>query len=133
MSQAHFWVALVAGLSLSSCGGGGNGSSSESVSGDLEIKLPEVPGWGTAQILDLGPGDAVTPQLEVNANGDALAIWHQREGTIFNIWARQFSSITGTWAAPVSLDTCADSALLPSASGNRQSSIAKPREESVDR
>jgi len=35
-------------------------------------------------------GDAFVPQIAVDGSGNALAVWHQFDGTVFNIWANRF-------------------------------------------
>lgn len=35
-------------------------------------------------------GDAQFPQIAMDSSGNALAVWHQSDGTRFNIWANRF-------------------------------------------
>ncbi len=51
-------------------------------------------GWGTAELIETdNAGDAASPQIAVDANGNAIAVWYQSDGTRDNIWANR-------WLAP---------------------------------
>ena len=50
-------------------------------------------GWGAAGTIDDGSGDAYNPQIALDANGNALAVWQQFDGASVNIWANR-------WIAP---------------------------------
>jgi len=53
-------------------------------------------GWGTAELIDLDDaGPANDPQLAVDANGNAIAVWRQSDGTRRNIWAGRFTPSEG--------------------------------------
>lgn len=48
-------------------------------------------GWGTAEFIETdNVGSAVTPQIAIAPNGNALAVWSQFDGTRTNIWANRF-------------------------------------------
>jgi uncharacterized protein YbdZ (MbtH family) len=48
-------------------------------------------GWGTAALIETdNAGDANEPQIAVDANGRALAVWYQSDGTRSNIWSNRF-------------------------------------------
>ncbi len=48
-------------------------------------------GWGTAELIETdNAGDASNPQVAIDANGNALAVWHQFNGTINNVWSNRF-------------------------------------------
>jgi hypothetical protein len=48
-------------------------------------------GWVSSQIIDTeNLGDALYPQLAVNALGDALAVWQQSNGQVSNIWSNSY-------------------------------------------
>jgi hypothetical protein len=48
-------------------------------------------GWGTAALLETdNAGDANEPQIAIGANGQALAVWYQSDGTRSNIWSNRF-------------------------------------------
>ena len=47
--------------------------------------------WGTAALIEAASGgDAYHPQIALAANGNALAVWEQSDGTHTNIWANRF-------------------------------------------
>lgn len=48
-------------------------------------------GWGTAALIETNnAGDANEPQLALGANGNALAVWYQSDGTRTNVWSNRF-------------------------------------------
>jgi hypothetical protein len=48
-------------------------------------------GWGTAALIETdNAGDAGSPQIAFDANGNALAVWRQYDGTRYNIWSNRF-------------------------------------------
>lgn len=47
--------------------------------------------WGVAELIETdNTGDAYYPQIAVDANGNALAVWQQSHGTRYNISAKHF-------------------------------------------
>ena len=50
-------------------------------------------GWGTAEVIETETHDAETPQISVDADGNALAVWKQSDGTNDSIWSNY-------WVAP---------------------------------
>ncbi|MDB5765010.1 MAG: hypothetical protein JWQ21_4005 [Herminiimonas sp.] len=47
--------------------------------------------WRTAQLIETdNAGDASSPQIAVDAGGNALAVWQQFDGTTNNIWSNRF-------------------------------------------
>ena len=48
-------------------------------------------GWGTAALIETdNAGDASSPQVAIDTNGNALAVWQQYDGTRYNIWANRY-------------------------------------------
>ena len=48
-------------------------------------------GWGAAVLIETdNVGDAGTPQIAVDANGNAQAVWVQSDGTRNNIWVNRY-------------------------------------------
>ncbi|MBN2401064.1 MAG: hypothetical protein JXN64_01570 [Spirochaetes bacterium] len=47
-------------------------------------------GWGTAVLIETGTENAQNPQIAINADGNAIAVWEQDDGTRYNIWANYF-------------------------------------------
>ena len=57
-------------------------------------------GWGTAELIETdNAGWAYAPQVAVDPNGNALAVWQQKGGTQYNIWANRFTLAAGWGAA----------------------------------
>jgi hypothetical protein len=62
-------------------------------------------GWGTAVLLESNnAGSAGDPQIAFDANGNAIAVWQQSDGTRNNIWANRYTSGTG-WGTPQLIET----------------------------
>ncbi|MBI5778896.1 MAG: Ig-like domain-containing protein [Planctomycetes bacterium] len=60
--------------------------------------------WRTPVLVETdNAGDAGGPQIAVDANGNALAVW-RRDGTTANIWANRYVSGTG-WATAGPIET----------------------------
>ena len=54
--------------------------------------------WGTAQLIETdNAGGAYNPQIAMDGNGNALAVWAQSDGTRNNISANRFNTASGTW------------------------------------
>jgi FG-GAP-like repeat len=61
---------------------------------------PPSPGWSEPQQIDhLEGGDAMWPDVAMNDNGDAMAVWSQREGDSTSIWASKRAAGEG-WRGP---------------------------------
>ena len=62
--------------------------------------------WGTAAMIETdNAGDANNPQIAVDANGNAVAVWHQHDGTRTNIWSNRYSASTGLWGTAALIET----------------------------
>jgi hypothetical protein len=61
-------------------------------------------GWGTAGLIETGTGDANSPQIAIDANGNAIAVWHQSDGTRDNIWANRYTAGAG-WGTASLIET----------------------------
>jgi hypothetical protein len=47
--------------------------------------------WGTAELIETDDtGDASTPQIAIDADGNAIAVWQQNDGSHYSIWANRF-------------------------------------------
>lgn len=91
------------------CGGSGSRPSEEESGGPAGGGDSE-PGaapkaWGTAALLETDDsGGADGPQVVLDADGNAMAIWSQSDGARFNIWANRFVKGTG-WGPPEKIET----------------------------
>ena len=62
-------------------------------------------GWGTAVLIETdNAGSALDPQVAVDGSGDAVAVWSQSDGTIYNIWSNRYVAGTG-WGAAEMIET----------------------------
>jgi hypothetical protein len=103
------WLAAVLGaaLLLGACGGGGGG-------GGTLPPPATTKAWQTAQLIEtLNAGDAANPQIAVQANGSAMAVWRQSDGVRTNILASRYAPGSG-WSTPEFVETDdADFAIHP--------------------
>ena len=61
--------------------------------------------WGTAQLLEsVDVGNANEPDIAMGADGNGVAVWHQTDGTRFNVYASRYSVGSDTWGAPELLE-----------------------------
>jgi hypothetical protein len=62
-------------------------------------------GWGIATLIETdNAGNATTPQIALDANGNALAVWEQSDGTRYNTWANRYVVGTG-WGTAALIET----------------------------
>jgi hypothetical protein len=48
-------------------------------------------GWGPSSLIESEQrGSAVEPQVAIDANGNALAVWYQSDGTTYDVWGNRF-------------------------------------------
>ena len=48
-------------------------------------------GWGRGELIEYdSTGNATNPQIAFDPNGNAIAVWHQFDGTRDHIWANRF-------------------------------------------
>jgi hypothetical protein len=60
-------------------------------------------GWGTATKIESGPGDAGNPQIAMDGNGNALAVWWQHQGGQMDVMANRFVAGVG-WGNAVTIE-----------------------------
>ena len=61
--------------------------------------------WGAAELVDTEDlGDAIDPQIAIDSNGNAMAVWQQFDGTVNNIWANRYDATTG-WGTAGLIET----------------------------
>ena len=62
--------------------------------------------WGTAGLIETdNAGDAQWPQVAMDASGNAVAVWHQSDGTRYNIWANRYTASTHSWGTAALIET----------------------------
>ena len=67
-------------------------------------------GWGTATLIETDDAGAGSPQVAVDPQGNATAVWHQ--GIVDNIWANRFVPGVG-WGTATLVETDAGEARSP--------------------
>ena len=60
-------------------------------------KHPALTTWGTNVRIDSDTYAANYPQISVNGNGDAFAVWYQSDGTRYNAWSNHRLSSDSVW------------------------------------
>lgn len=62
-------------------------------------------GWSPAELLELNDsGDATTPKVAFDADGNALVVWFQYDGSHYYVWSNRYSPGTG-WAGAEFIQT----------------------------
>ena len=85
---------------LAGCGGGVT-----SLDATLTVtSIPAVKAWQTAALIETDNGNAFSPQIAFDANGNALAVWLQSDGTSINSWSKRFIAGTG-WGTAALIET----------------------------
>ncbi|MCF6323125.1 MAG: hypothetical protein L3J89_02175 [Gammaproteobacteria bacterium] len=51
--------------------------------------------WGTAETIEFNTRDAITPQVTMDTNGNAIAIWSQDDSFRFNIQTNRYTAGSG--------------------------------------
>jgi hypothetical protein len=89
-SRALSAFAACALLALNACGGGGGSGAPTSapVVTPPPVAIPKA--WGEAGLIETSNSDAFRPQIAMDANGNALAVWGHFDGTRTNVWANSF-------------------------------------------
>lgn len=70
-------------------------------------------GWGEPRLLETRDEPVSAPRVGVDAEGNALAVWRQSDGTAESLWAARLVK-GGGWSAPLLLETDARHITLPS-------------------
>lgn len=55
--------------------------------------------WFAAQIIDSDPGNAYDPEIALDANGNAIAVWRQWGGSGYDVWANRYVPAIGWGSA----------------------------------
>jgi hypothetical protein len=62
-------------------------------------------GWGSPELLETdNAGDALDPEIDFDADGNAMAVWRQSDGTRYNIWANRYTAGSG-WGSAALIET----------------------------
>jgi hypothetical protein len=103
-------ITILIALTIQGCGGSSSGSSAAPTPDDS-------PAWGTAALIQPSGGIVLgsrNPQVTINANGKAVAVWQQWDGTRDNIRANYYVPGSG-WAGgtPALLESSNNTAESP--------------------
>ncbi len=71
-----------------------------------------VSGWGTALMIEAAVGDSYSPQVSVDSNGNAIAVWEQYTGPTDDIYVNRYESGNG-WSTAEPLELGTGSAYSP--------------------
>jgi len=71
-------------------------------------------GWGPTALIQIDTtSNAYEPQIAIDSNGNALAVWMQSDGARFNIWANRYGAASG-WGTAMLIEASNDgSAVAP--------------------
>jgi len=47
-------------------------------------------GWETAVVIEKGNFNAQVPRISMDANGNAVCVWHQYDNAVWNVWANRY-------------------------------------------
>ncbi len=61
-------------------------------------------GWENAALIEQAGGNGMLPDVALDSNGDAMAVWSQTDGTRFNVWANRFTRAT-RWGSAQLIET----------------------------
>ena len=60
--------------------------------------------WGSAELIEADDtGDAEYPRVAIDGSGNAIAVWHQSDGTWLNIRSNRYVAGAG-WGTPQSIE-----------------------------
>jgi len=62
-------------------------------------------GWGTPELIETNDEEnAYNPQIAINSDSNAIAVWRQNDGTRYNIWANRYTAGSG-WGTAELIET----------------------------
>jgi fibronectin type 3 domain-containing protein len=62
--------------------------------------------WGTPELIEsVNTGAALNPSVAVDANGNAVAVWHHWDGVRYNIWGNTYDAVSGLWGTEALIET----------------------------
>lgn len=71
-------------------------------------------GWGTASLIETSEGDAQAAQIVLEGNGNAAAIWLQKDdfSNVYSVWTNHYTVGSG-WGTPILIEDSEESAAAP--------------------
>jgi hypothetical protein len=67
-------------------------------------RAPPGGAWGVPVLLENSTGEVGVPQIAIDADGNALAVWPQNDGANFSIWSSRYT-VAGGWGTPMLIET----------------------------
>jgi hypothetical protein len=61
-------------------------------------------GWGQAELIETGSGNAYDPNIALDTHGNAFAVWQQHDGTSYRVWANRYDRSAG-WGKAELIET----------------------------
>ncbi|GEM_PF-6843081 len=84
-------LALAIGCGGGGGGGGGDGSAGGGGVGGENGGDSSLKAWGIPGLIESNDiGGASQPQVAVDSNGNAIAVWIQYDGTRYNAWSNVY-------------------------------------------
>ena len=69
--------------------------------------------WSTVELIEQNTGDAMSSQVAVDGNGNAIAVWSQNDGRQFNIWSNRYDVSSHSWSTAELIEQDTGSANSP--------------------
>ncbi len=79
-------------LFLTGCGGSSGGG------------VPATKAWGTAEMIETGTLDGLSPKIAIDGSGNAIAVWYQNDGTRNSIYANRYTVGSG-WGTEATIES----------------------------
>lgn len=89
-----------------------NNASGTVASADVDNVAVLCRSWGTAGVIETEAGEAGSPQISFDGNGNALAIWIQNDGTYDRVWANRYT-VAGGWGTAEVISSSTGDATSP--------------------
>lgn len=87
----------------------------QSSSGDYNIyaiRYTPAGGWGSTTLLELGAGNAGSPEIAMDGSGNAIAVWRQEDATSTSIYANRYTMLS-SWGGATLIEHESGVADLP--------------------
>ncbi len=70
-------------------------------------------GWGATMAIETKNGEAKFPQIAFDTEGNALAVWQQKDGSHYSIYANRYTAADDTWGTAELIETGSGNAKFP--------------------